>query len=194
MGKGYCIIQRVVLYFLQGNPVIKRNFLCVGMKEVNTEMVYGAIDEKSEHGYTRMGRVFDAIHNKQMEYNWLITDTECLIDKIEECCSGNGYCWLTGEELTKIVREDDGQWIWAVLSGFEKDISLSDVLQYPLPYADGYGGFWKNPLSMQHPLATVEIVPWDSTLTLLLSKQADLVQDFLRFFPLSEDLLTYNAT
>lgn len=158
------------------------------------DMVYGAIDEKSESGYTLMGRVFDAIHNKQMEYNWLITDIECLVDKIGECCSGNGYCWLTGEELTKIVQEDDGQWIWAVLSGFQKDISLSDVLQYPLPYADGCEGFWKNPLSIQHPLAAVEIVPWDSTLTLLLSKHADLVQDFLRFFPLSEDLLTYNAT
>lgn len=154
-------------------------------------MVYGVIDEKSERGYTLMNRVFDAINNKQMEYNWLITDIECLVDKIEKCYK-NGYCWLTGEELTKIVREDDNQWIWAVLSGFEKDISLSEILQYPLPYADGYGGFWKNPLSIQHPLATIEIVPWDSTLTLLLSKQADLTQDFLHFFPFSGDLWVYN--
>ena len=159
---------------------------------VNINMVYGAIDEKSVDGYTLMGRVFDAIQNKQMEYNWLITNVECLIDQIAECFMDNDYCWLTGEELTKIVREDDGQWIWAVLSGFEKDISLSEVLRYPLPHADGYQGFWKNPVSIQHPLAAVEIVPWDSTLTLFFSRRAELVQDFLHFFPLSENLLTYN--
>ena len=55
-------------------------------------MVYGAIDEKSVDGYTLMSRVFDAIHNKQMEYNWLITNVECLIDKIAECYMDNDYC------------------------------------------------------------------------------------------------------
>ena len=66
---------------------------------VNINMVYGAIDEKSVDGYTLMGRVFDAIQNKQMEYNWLITNVECLIDQIAECFMDNDYCWLTGEEL-----------------------------------------------------------------------------------------------
>lgn len=156
-------------------------------------MIYGAINEKDKYGHTLMGRVFDAINNKQMEYNWFITDTECLLDRIEACYTDQGYCWLTGEELSKIVREDDGQWIWAVLSGFSKDISLAEILQYPQPYANEYEGFWQNPLSIQHPLATIEIVPWDSSLTLFLSKRADLVEDFLHFFPSSENLLVYNA-
>lgn len=46
---------------------------------------------------------------------------------------------------------------------------------------------------MQHPLATVEIVPWDSSLTLLFRTREDLVRDFLSFFPLSEELSAYNA-
>ena len=47
-------------------------------------MVYGAINEKGERWYTQMGRVFDAIQNKQTEYNWLITDVECVPRKIEQ--------------------------------------------------------------------------------------------------------------
>ena len=102
----------------------QRLLLMLYARGVNVNMVYGAIDEKSVDGYTLMGRVFDAIQNKQMEYNWLITNVECLIDRIAECFMNNDYCWLTGEELTKIVREDDGQWIWAVLSGLRKGYFL----------------------------------------------------------------------
>lgn len=157
-------------------------------------MVYGAINANGERWYTQMSRVFDAINHQQLEYNWLITDIDCVPQKIEACCTEKGYCWLTGEALSKMVREDDGQWVWAVLSGFNPDISLPEILQYPQPYADAYEGFWETPLSIQHPLATIEIVPWDSSLTLLFSKRADLVENFLRFFPLSEDLLTYNSS
>ncbi len=156
-------------------------------------MVYGAINEKGEKWYTQMGRVFDAIKDKQIDYNWLITDMDCVPQKIEAYCRGKGYCWLTGEALSQLVREDDWQWVWAVLSGFNKGITLSEVLKYQEPYSDGYKGFWSNPLSIQHPLATIEIVPWDSSLTLFLSKEENLVKDFLRFFPLSEDLAIYNA-
>lgn len=159
---------------------------------MGADMVFGAINEKGEHWYTQMGRVFDAIKNQQTNYNWLITDMDCVPGKIDECCSGKDYCWLTGEELTKNVRADDGQWVWAVLSGFEKSIPLPEILNYPQPYADGYTGFWKNPLSIQHPLAVIEIVPWDSSLTLFFSKQENLVRDFLNFFPFSEELSTYN--
>lgn len=74
-------------------------------------MVYGAINEKGERWYTQMGRVFDAIQNKQTEYNWLITDVECAPRNIEQLCNGKDYCWVTGEERTKIVREDDSQWV-----------------------------------------------------------------------------------
>lgn len=157
-------------------------------------MVYGAINEKGESWYTQIGKMFDAINNKQKEYNWLITDIDGAPEKIWECCKkGENFCWLTGEQLSEIVREQDVQWVWAVLSGFDKSISLSEILAHPHPYADGYRGFWENPLSIQHPLASVEIVAWDSSLTLCFSRNEELVRDFLNFFPLSEDLAIYNA-
>lgn len=155
-------------------------------------MVYGAINEKNEAWYTRMSRVFDAIENRQILYNWLITDMDGVPAGLERLCGGKSYCWLTGEELTELVRREDEQWVWAVLSGFSKEVPKEQVLQHPLPYADGYEGFWKMPLSIQHPLAQLEIVPWDSSLTLFLSRQPELVEHFRRFFPFSEDLGEYN--
>lgn len=80
-----------------------------------------------------------------------------------------------------------------MLSGFEKNVTLHEVLRYDLPYANDYDGFWNNPVSIQHPMASVEIVPWDSSLTLVISKDDELVEDFMKAFPLSEDLETYNA-
>lgn len=72
-------------------------------------------------------------------------------------------------------------------------VSLEEVLKYDLPFADGYKGFWIDNVGIQHPLAEVEIVAWDSSLTLLISRVDNLVEKFRQNFPLSEDLLALNA-
>ena len=173
-------------------------------------MVYGVIDKDSCRYYTYLKAVFDAMDNKQSDYNWLITDTEIIAhsDILDALNTGvhwqneNGkpvavrapdYHFLSGEELTRIITEDDSQWIWGVLSGFEKSIPLDEILKYPLPEADGYEGFWRNPPSIQHPLASVEIVPWDSSLVLVFSKDKAIVDNFRMTFPKSQDLSEYNA-
>lgn len=157
-------------------------------------MIYGAIDKKGHKSYTYLDTVFDAINNRQYDYNWLITGHECFpsTPQFTELLN-NEYCWLTGSELTDIVKQEKFQWLWAVLSGFQKDIPLSEILKYKLPYADSYTGFWVNPLTLQHPLADIEIVAWDSTMTLLLSKEKTVVDDFLKALPMSQDLSKYNA-
>lgn len=152
-------------------------------------MIYGAIDEKSERWYTHLKKLFDAIGNKQLEYNWLITDWECNTDIIETV--HKEYCWLSGEALTDLIVKNDPQWIWAVLSGFDKSVTPEEVLKYELPFANGYGGFWKKPLTLQHPLAKVEIVPWDSSLVLILSERKEIVDSFRKHYPKSKDLIDY---
>lgn len=160
---------------------------------MESKKVEGLILDKGEEYYTYMSKIFTAIGGVQKDYNWFITDCECYpkTEKFQHLLSRE-YCWLSGNELTKIVETENFQWIWAVLSGFEKNISLEEVLTYPLPYADGYEGFWHNPLTIQHPLASVEIVPFDSSLTLILSNERTIISDFKRVFPLNEDLVTYN--
>ncbi len=157
-------------------------------------MIYSAIDHGGAYFYTDMKRVFDAIGDRQRNYNWLITGCECYPANPEtEAMLRQNYCWLDGEALTDVVEKERFQWVWAVLSGFEKTVSPADVLKYDLPYADGYEGFWKTPLTLQHPLAKVEIVPWDSSLTLILSEDEEIVRDFRRNCPSSEDLAEYIA-
>lgn len=155
-------------------------------------MVYGAIVKKGEKYYTNIRRVFDAIDNKQLGYNWLITDCDCNINdpKINEILSKE-YCWISGEDLTDLVTREEFQWNWAVLSGFDKSVDISKVLKYNLPYADGYRGFWEKPFTMQHPLSRIEIVPWDSSLTLIFSEDKEIIDNFRRFYPESRDLEEY---
>ena len=173
-------------------------------------MVYGVIDKESSRYYTYLKAVFDAIENKQAEYNWLITATEIVahssrLDALNTSVHWKNedgkpiaipapdYYFLSGEELTKIITEDDSQWIWGVLSGFEKSIPLDEILKYPLPKADGYEGFWKNPPTIQNALASMEIVPWDSSCVLLLSTKGEIVEKFKRAFPNSRELSVYNS-
>lgn len=155
-------------------------------------MVYGVIDSGSHKFYTYLRDVFPAIQNAQQNYNWLITDCDCnMSNPIWEEIDRQGYCWITGEALTAFAQQDKTQWIGAVFSGFEKDIPLAEILKYPMPVWE-HSGFWHNPLTLQHPLATVEIVPWDSTYTLLLSKNEQIIADFRRAYPNSRDLAVYN--
>ena len=173
-------------------------------------MVHGVIDKESSRYYTYLKAVFNAIENKQVEYNWLITATEIVahssrLDALNTsvhwkdedgkpiAIPAPDYYFLSGEELTKIITEDDSQWIWGVLSGFEKSIPLDEILKYPLPKADGYEGFWKNPPTIQNALASMEIVPWDSSCVLLLSTKGEIVEKFKRAFPNSRELSVYNS-
>lgn len=152
------------------------------------------IDTKEERRFVYMQNIFSSINNIQVDYNWLITNCECFSKTADSAVFYNNteYTWISGEELTEIVNKDDFYWIWGVFSGFKKNIKLEEVLKHKLPYADGYTGFWKPELSIQHPLAEIEIVEWDSTLALIISKENKIAEDFKNYFPLAEDLQEYN--
>ena len=142
-------------------------------------MVYGAINTKGEKCYTYMKKLFEAIGNRQTEFNWLITDCICYPDNPKtDAMLSKDYCWISGDELTEIVGQEDFQWIWAVLSGFDKSVTLEEVLKYDFPRAEDYNGFWSKPTSMQHPLARIEIVPWDSTMTMIFSDDKNIIDSF----------------
>ena len=54
------------------------------------------------------------------------------------------------------------------------------MLKYDYPYADGYTGFWKSPISVQHPLAVSEIVAWDGMYILLIAENDESVNTFMK--------------
>ncbi len=113
-------------------------------------MTYGVVDRKNHKYYTYMSKVFQAINNAQLQYNWLITDCVCYPQNNDiEKLLDQEYCWLSGDELSAIIEQEDFQWIWGCLCGFSKDITMEDVLKHPLPSAEDYNGYYQNPVSLQ---------------------------------------------
>ncbi len=156
-------------------------------------MTYGLIDRKSHKFYTHMSTVFDAIGNVQKQYNWLITGCICYPQNKEiEQMLDRKYCWLSGEELSAIVEQEDFQWIWGCLCGFEKDIPLDEILKTPLPSAEDYNGYYSNPVSLQHPLSSLEIIPSDSSWVLLISENKTIIDRYWLQNPKAEDLSVFN--
>lgn len=160
-------------------------------------MIYGVILEgKNEKGYTYLLDIFKSMNHFQKNYNWLISDCEIGATKkghYERLFQSGNHAWITGTELTGILKKENFQWIWGVLSGFQKQYSHEDVLRYPIPCADGNPNLWKENIEIQHPLAEVEIVAWDSSCTLFLTKEIDLYNNFRKSFPKSKDLRIYNS-
>ena len=136
--------------------------------------------------------IYECIENVD-KYNWLITNIECYPndEKIIEILAGE-YCWIKGKDLLQLLHKEDFQWIWGVFSAFSEKVKLNEIINYSLPYADGYAGFWKNPISIQHPLAKMEIVAWDGSLILVISKENKIVETIVKEKVGAKDLEYYN--
>jgi hypothetical protein len=145
---------------------------------------------------TDLRLVFEAFGGRQREFNWLLTDLQ-----LNHYPPGLPYRseprsedarWLSGTDLSAIVEAHDVQFMWGVLSGFQAGVAVDVGSLGTYPYADGNLALWAPNVAIQHPLATVEIVCWDSSATLLLSRDDDLTQRFRRFFPEAVDLDDHN--
>lgn len=153
----------------------------------------GLILNKGESYYSTFGRLFHEIEELSENYNWLISYPECYPQNLEfRDKLDQNFVWMTGKELRQMLNTEDFQWIWGVISGFDKNIELGNILKYPLPFADGYTGFWENPLTMQHKLAEIEIVAWDSSCSLYLSDNSEIIEKISSIYPRAEDLERYN--
>ena len=139
-----------------------------------------------------MDRILEPIEHVALQYNWLITDIECNHYPDNRIEWKQEYAWLSGEDLLQLVKTHDIQFIWAVFSAIPPNIPLEVVLQSNLPYACDYKGFWQNPVGIQHPLADIEIVPWDSSFVLFIAKDQNLADTFVSHFSLANDLEKYN--
>ena len=49
------------------------------------------------------------------------------------------------------------------------------------------------PISLQHPLASTEIVPFDSSYVMILSKDKKVVDSFMKIYSCSDDLVKANS-
>ena len=101
------------------------------------------------------------------------------------------YCWIEGKDLLQLLNKEDFQWIWGVFSAFPKNIELKEILKHNSPYADGYKGFWTNPITLQHPLAVTEITAWDGLTILVITKNNEIVNTLIEKHAFAQDLENY---
>ncbi|MBE6680956.1 MAG: hypothetical protein E7600_01545 [Ruminococcaceae bacterium] len=155
-------------------------------------MIYGIFIGEGEPGYTLMKKVFNSMENDQLKFNWLIANYECFpVTEEYEKIFGWHTCspvFMSGERITEIVNTEDFLWVWGTFLSFAKDISEEEIMSHKLPWCDEYNGYWKIPYSMQHPLAETEIIAFDSTFTIVLTKNKELYDKIRKAYPLSVDL------
>lgn len=139
--------------------------------------------------HTDLRAVFAALGGRQRELRWLVTDVEVgggldgMAPDVAEALLAGGPLWMGGDALTALADAHPVQWIWGVLSGFPPGALPEGEMPDPAPWADGNDAVWRADAEPQHPRATVEIVCWDSSATLLLSRDDDLTRRFRAYFP-----------
>ncbi|MFC4323257.1 hypothetical protein [Litchfieldia salsa] len=155
--------------------------------------------------FLELKEILNSFNGLEKEYNWLLTDLDWsypdnyldyfmdyrIYDDSSHC--RNNYL-ITGENLNKLANMKEVYFIWGVFSAIEKnEIVDLDTIQEE-PYADGNPNFWvENPV-IQHPLAVAELVLWDSSLVLLLSKDNGFSSNFRNTFKGWKDLNAYNQS
>lgn len=157
------------------------------------EKMKGIVIDEGEEYFTFLGKLFKALDNIQKDYNWLISDHVCYPEDANYAKRLSAeWCWMTGTELTEMIEHEDFQWIWGVLSGFPKHETKEEVLKYKLPNAMENDRIWQNPISMQHPLSLMEIIAWDSSMTVFISRSDDIIDRIVKSNFLTKDLEEYN--
>ncbi|MFI8707996.1 hypothetical protein ACIGHG_13120 [Bacillus sp. NPDC077411] len=149
------------------------------------------VEEMKYHTDLRI--IFDAFQGRQLEFNWLVTDLECVTNSKKGIIESHpivnqDVIFITGEELNQFINTYEVQFIWGVFSAFDKSINININQLSVKPYASGNNNFWNGNPVIQHPSAVLEIVCWDSSLTLLLSKDKDIDSKFQRYFKSAKDL------
>lgn len=149
-----------------------------------------SVGDKS--GYTMMLKVINAIGGRNLNYNWLITDIEAypqkglgeIDDELYSYLNENDYVFISNSDLLDILEKNDFQWIWGVFSAIPVNYSKEEVLKYDLPFAEDNGDIYlDNNFVIQHPLAEIEIVAFDSSCMHIVSKDKDICDCLKLVYP-----------
>jgi len=152
------------------------------------------IRDSNNQNHTSLKNVIISLADIIKKYNWFLGDYECSVYPSTKIPETGDFVWLSGEEFVLILEKHEIQFIWGVALAYAKGIELKEILSHPRPFADGNEAFWKPELTMQNPLAEIEIISWDSTMLLVIAKSKELIEMFIKEYPNSLDLKEYNQT
>ena len=140
-------------------------------------MMTGLVIDKGENYYTDIKNILNIVGNSYKQFNWLISGYECypIDEKLAKLFSGKAI-FISYEDLMNALDIENFQLIWGVLSAIPKSVSKDEVMKYQLPYAQFNNDVWNASKGLQHPLSEIEIVGWDSSATIIKSKDSSLIQ------------------
>lgn len=155
----------------------------------------GLIISELKKGYVaNMAEIFNLLPQKELEKMWLISNYECNIYPFEQIPIDKEYAWLKGAELKELFSQEEIMFIWGVFTSFPDGTELKDVLQFPLPVADGNETLWRPKIEIIHPLGDTEFISWDGTVLLVKSKNIGIIDEFTKeYSSVSKDLEEYNS-
>lgn len=103
----------------------------------------GRIIIEKNQTFSQFKSILNALKGEHKKYNWLITEIDFVPGRKNKLVLAQPHTWVLGEELEQLFRDEAGFWAWGVFSGFSKELTLDEVLQFSLPYADGNPDFWQ---------------------------------------------------
>lgn len=133
------------------------------------------ISKGEDDYYTDILKVVNAIGGRSLNYNWLITEIETSTGDYfyEE------YVILSNDELLDNLENKEIQWIWGTFSAIPKRYKQEEILKYNLP---GVENIDKKEIKIQHPLAEIEIIAYDSTFVQLIAKDKTIAEKFKKLY------------
>ena len=133
------------------------------------------ISKGEDDYYTDILKVVNAIGGRSLNYNWLITEIETSTGDYfyEE------YVILSNDELLDNLENKEIQWIWGTFSAIPKKYKQEEILKYNLP---GVENIDKKEIKIQHPLAEIEIIAYDSTFVQLIAKNKTIAEKFKKIY------------
>lgn len=133
------------------------------------------ISKGEDDYYTDILKVVNAIGGRSLNYNWLITEIETNTGDYfyEE------YVILSNDELLDNLENKEIQWIWGTFSAIPKKYKQEEILKYNLP---GVENIDKKEIKIQHPLAEIEIIAYDSTFVQLIAKDKTIAEKFKKLY------------
>ena len=150
----------------------------------NLPVIERLISTDERDYYTHMLEILEAL-NLPDNFLCLTTDVDHnLLNYDYAQIFNEEYHLFTVSELLRILREEDFQWNWGMLSIFEPKYAKEDILKYELPFVfDGNSDLFLEYPVLQHPLSFVEIAAFDSSYVIFTTKVHGYIDIFKKLFP-----------
>lgn len=152
------------------------------------------LNEDSEY-VTYMPPIFEAIgYDVIAKYNWRLSYVECFGSFDATFPYENILdTWVKGVELVKQVRNNPkAQWVWGLLQGFSADIPYEKIKDHDINELDDDTRIWEYPVFMRDSLAEIEIEAFDSTMSIVVAKDIEIIKKLKASFSNAEVLSEYN--